>query len=154
MNGNDRKVGRCMIVFQFPQPRSDAAAGKLARVTRRLPRRMIVPVSAEQRVLRSLAVTDSLHAAARAAACAGGSFLTMLPPQTADCQQTDADHHQQYSAFAKITLNSSEHSFSFPPVPAFKFSRFLSGRLPMSGFLYMAGLTDKPKPQAELSRSP
>lgn len=154
MNGNDRKVGRCMIVFQFSQPCSDAAAGKLTRITRRLPRRMIVPVSAEQRVLQSLAVTDSLHAAARAAAGAGGAFLTMLPPQTADCQQTDADHQQQYSTFAKITLNSSEHLFSFPPISAFKLLPFPSVQLPMSGFLYMAGLTDRPEPQAAPSRSP
>ena len=154
MNGNDRKVGRCVIVFLFPQPRSDASAGKSARITRRLPRRMIVPVSAEQRVLRSLAVTDSLHAAARAATCAGGAFLTMLPPQTADCQQAGADHHQQYRDFAKITLNNSGHLFSFPPIPAFKLSPFPSVRLPASGFLYMAGLTDKLKPQAAPSRSP
>ena len=154
MKGNDRKVGRCVIVFLFSQPRSDAAAGKSARVTRRLPRRMIVPVSAEQRVLRSLAVTDSLHAAARAAACAGGAFLTMLPPQTSYCQQAGADHHQQYSALAKIILNSSEHLFSFPPVPAFKLSPFPSVQLPVSGFLYKAGLTDKLKPQAAQSRSP
>ncbi len=71
----------------------------------------------------------------------------MLPPQTADCQQAGADHHQQYSTFAKITLNSSRAFVLLSADSGFKLSPFPSVQLPASGFLYMAGLTDRPEPK-------